>query len=228
VFPLFLCGLPTFLMGLSFPILQRAVHDDVRTSGRKVGFLQAANIVGCMSGSLLVGLVLLTRRGTTGTMRWLLAGGVVFAAIGVVRSSPRRLFAAAAGLLMVLFALLPEQRDFWLRLHGTHARTALVEEDATGVAAITPFKVQRWTVWVNGTFRGTRTGTGMPTVSRPRPSSRISWRVAFWLASQVDGRSARVSRGADVRATMIGRAKSRGRQLPQFPPPVAPAGVPAG
>ena len=48
---------PTLLMGLSFPALQRAVQDDVRTSGRKVGLLQAANIAGCVAGSLLVGLL---------------------------------------------------------------------------------------------------------------------------------------------------------------------------
>ena len=39
--PAFLYGVPTFLMGLSFAVLQRAVHDDARTSGRKVGLLQA-------------------------------------------------------------------------------------------------------------------------------------------------------------------------------------------
>ncbi|HEX9188049.1 MAG TPA: fused MFS/spermidine synthase, partial [Vicinamibacteria bacterium] len=40
--PLLLFGVPTVLMGFSFPVLQRAVHDDVRDSGRKVGLLQAA------------------------------------------------------------------------------------------------------------------------------------------------------------------------------------------
>ena len=55
--PLALFFAPTVLMGLSFPILQRAVHDDPATSGRKVGALQAANIAGCTAGSLLVGLV---------------------------------------------------------------------------------------------------------------------------------------------------------------------------
>ena len=69
VLPLALFGLPTLLMGLSFPILQRAVHDDPRTSGRKVGSLQAANIAGCTAGSLLVGLVALERLGTPGTLR---------------------------------------------------------------------------------------------------------------------------------------------------------------
>ena len=54
------------LMGFAFPVLQRAVHDEVRTSGRKVGALQAANIAGCVAGSLLVGLAALQYLGTAG------------------------------------------------------------------------------------------------------------------------------------------------------------------
>jgi spermidine synthase len=54
VLPIVLYGPPTFLMGLSFPVLQRAVHDDPGAAGRKVGFLQAANITGCVAGSVTV------------------------------------------------------------------------------------------------------------------------------------------------------------------------------
>jgi spermidine synthase len=48
--PLALFGVPTLLMGFSFAALQRAVQDDPEASGRKVGLLQAANILGCMWG----------------------------------------------------------------------------------------------------------------------------------------------------------------------------------
>ena len=70
--PVLLYGVPTVLMGFSFTLLQRAVHDDPRTSGRKVGLLQAANIAGCVAGSLAVGLGALGWWGTTGTLRALL------------------------------------------------------------------------------------------------------------------------------------------------------------
>ena len=73
---------PRVLMGFSFIALQRAVHDDLRTSGRKVGLLQAANIAGCVAGSLLVGLVALDRLGTRGhAARCSLIAGLVFAAV---------------------------------------------------------------------------------------------------------------------------------------------------
>jgi spermidine synthase len=58
--PAVVYGIPTILMGYSFVLLQRAVQDDPRTSGRKVGLLQAANIAGCVAGSLVVGLGTLT------------------------------------------------------------------------------------------------------------------------------------------------------------------------
>ena len=94
------------------------MHDDPATGGRKVGFLQAANIAGCVAGSLLVGLVLLEGLGTTGTLRLLLACGLVFAATGFRHYGPRpALLALTAGLLLLLFGL-PGQRPFWLRLHG--------------------------------------------------------------------------------------------------------------
>jgi spermidine synthase len=147
--PLFLYGVPTLLMGLSFPVLQRAVHDDPETSGRKVGFLQAANIAGCTAGSLLVGLVLLSAFGTTGTLRLLVLCGLAFAAVGVRWYGPRRDLLALAAALVVLAAALPGQRAFWLRLHGLEEGPSLLEEDATSVVTIAPTD-RVWFLFVNG------------------------------------------------------------------------------
>lgn len=143
-------ALPTVLMGLSFPTLQRAVHDDLRTSGRKVGLLQAANIAGCVAGSLLVGLVALDRIGTTGTFRALMIVGVVFAAVGARHFGWRSTFLPLAASLAVLAILIPGQRPFWLRLHGTDDPAVLMEEDASDVGALVPQKNGAWVVWVHG------------------------------------------------------------------------------
>jgi predicted membrane-bound spermidine synthase len=155
VLPLVVYGPPTLLMGLSFPVLQHAVHDDPRTSGRKVGFLQAANILGCVAGSLLVGLLSLTWLGTTGTVRALLAVGLFFAAIGLVVGPRRSAFAAAAGVLALLVWSFPGQERFWLPLHG-RSHAALVDEDATGVGAVTriPWSPKEWNLSFNGKGQG--------------------------------------------------------------------------
>jgi spermidine synthase len=148
--PAFLFGLPTFLMGLSFTTLQRAVHDDVRTSGRKVGTLQAANIAGNVAGSLLVGLVALSALGTTGTMRVLTAAGLVFAATGTLCYRRRWPFAALAAVLAILVATGPTQRQLWTRLHGLYEGPTLVEEDATSVVSIRPWVQDKSELWING------------------------------------------------------------------------------
>jgi predicted membrane-bound spermidine synthase len=175
--PLFLFGAPTFLMGLSFPTLQRAVQDDAGQAARRVGFLQAANIAGCVAGSLLVGLVTLTAFGTIGTLRLLLACGLVFALVGLRHEGRASIFALAAGILAILAVVVPGPRDFWLRLHGvtTAKAAALVEEDATGVGAIFPTG-GRLAVMINGLyhswlpFGGVHTRLGaFPALVHPSP-----------------------------------------------------------
>ncbi len=176
VLPLFLFGLPTVLMGFAFPVLQRAVHDEVRSSGRKVGALQAANIAGCVAGSLLVGLAALQYLGTAEALRALLIVGLVFAAVGL-RYYGRRF--AVAGLVLVAMALsLPESEELWRRLHGQTqpAERALFEEDATGVVALAARGPVRLRLSVNGKgnswlpFGGVHTVLGaLPAVIHPAP-----------------------------------------------------------
>jgi hypothetical protein len=163
-------------MGLSFPTLQRAVHDDLRTSGRKVGLLQAANITGCVAGSLLVGLVALDRLGTTGTFRLLMVVGLVFAVVGARHFGWKSSFAAFAAGLAALAFWIPDQRTFWLRLHGTSDSRVLMEEDASGVGALVPQQTGSWAVYVHGKahswipFGGIHTRLGAaPAMIHPAP-----------------------------------------------------------
>jgi spermidine synthase len=150
--PFLLFGPPTILMGLSFPILQRAVQDDPATSGWKVGVLQAANIAGCVAGSLAVGLVSLTLLGTPGTMRILLLVGLVFAILGIRLHGARSVFAALAAVLALLAVAMPARREFWMRLHGTTESEAILAEDATGISALIPNRgtYRLWHVWAGG------------------------------------------------------------------------------
>jgi predicted membrane-bound spermidine synthase len=149
LFPAVLYLLPTLLMGFSFPVLQRAVQDDPRTAGRRTGLLQAANILGCVVGSLLVGLLLLRTLGTTGTLRVIVVCGLAFAALGIAAHG-RRPFAPLALALLALLFFLPDQRGLWLRLHGTARPESLLLEDETAVVALVPQRDSRWLVYVKG------------------------------------------------------------------------------
>jgi predicted membrane-bound spermidine synthase len=176
ILPLFLFGLPTILMGFSFPVLHRAVQTDVRTSGRKVGFLQAANISGNVAGSLVTGLLLMASIGATGTLRLLLVAGLVFAVVGIAREGMRIPSTALGAALVPLFVLLPDQDALWKRLHGADDAAALVAEDDTGVAAIVPESERRYRVFVNGKshswipYGGVHTRLGaLPALIHPAP-----------------------------------------------------------
>ena len=150
--PLVLFGPPTVLMGAAFPVLQRAVHDDPRVSGRNVGYLQAVNILGCVAGSLLVGLVGLQTLGTAGALRGVMLAGQAFPVIGMWHYG--RAFVWPSMALLVLTAALPGQDSVWRRLHGVTGRVAAhVLEDATGVVAVTPelgVGGRRWRLSING------------------------------------------------------------------------------
>jgi hypothetical protein len=165
VLPLILFGPPTFLMGASFPLLQRAVQDDPATAGRKVGLLQAANIAGCVAGSLLIGLVALGHIGTPGALRLILAGGLVFAILGL-RTGSRGRFVAAAAAMLILGAAVPGGGRLWMRLLGRVEAQGVVNEDATGVAAVAEMSSGGHGVFVNGKhhsqipFGGTHTRLG--------------------------------------------------------------------
>jgi predicted membrane-bound spermidine synthase len=177
--PLALFGAPAALMGFSFMALQGAVQDEVRTSGRKVGLLQAANLVGCVAGSLAFGLGALHWLGAMGALRLLLGTGLVFALIGLRRGGGPAPFVGAGAALAVLLVTLPSSRSLWLRLHGLHDPRVLIGEDATGVAAVSPLDDHEggWRVWVSGRhhsrlpFGGVHTALGaIPALIHPSPA----------------------------------------------------------
>lgn len=180
LWPLFLYGLPTLLMGCSFAVLQRGVHDDAAGSGRRVGLLQAANIAGCTLGSLLTGLLLLDRWGTTGTVRALVLTGLPFLAWGLTRPRTRRSLGPVLLVLAVLGVVLPGQDAVWRRLHGRPDDRLLLAEDATSVVALTPDREdggpEVWRFWINGRsiswlpFGGIHTLLGaIPALVHPAP-----------------------------------------------------------
>ena len=80
-------GPPSFLIGMTFPFVQRAVQQDLASVGARVGWVQLANILGNAAGSLLTGLVTLHLLGTAGTLRLLAALSLALAArLGVAAS----------------------------------------------------------------------------------------------------------------------------------------------
>jgi spermidine synthase len=173
--PCFLFFLPTVAMGMAFPALQRAVQTSASDSPRRVGMLQAANILGSLAGSLLVGLLSFHAVGTAGTLRILGSLALAFAVLGWTRFGAT-LFAFPAIALALLVAFMPGNTDLWQRLHGRADARSIVEEDASSVVALTRSARGAYRVSVNGfghsrlPYGGIQTELGaLPLLFHPHP-----------------------------------------------------------
>ncbi|MBX3497881.1 MAG: fused MFS/spermidine synthase [Alphaproteobacteria bacterium] len=143
----------SFVMGFSFPVVQKAVQRDLAAVGRRVGYVQLANIVGNSAGSLVAGLALLHWLGTSGTLKLIAVIGLAFALIEMLRdrSATRLRIAGAAVALGACIALLPATHGFWTRLHGLKtAERAIVAEDRTGVVMIRLTEAERGRMYIAG------------------------------------------------------------------------------
>jgi spermidine synthase len=140
--PAVLIGPPTFLMGLSFPYLQRASQADFARLGRRLGALLAANIAGGVTGAMVVGWLLLPALGTPGTLATLVALGTLLVwPLARLRWPENRWAARGAPLAAVLITsvavvTLPDGRSLWARLHATAPAHVLVDEDGAGMSLI--------------------------------------------------------------------------------------------
>jgi spermidine synthase len=155
IVPIVLIAPSTFLMGASFPVLQKLVQNNPVLLGRRVGWLQTLNIAGSMLGALLVGWVLLGWLGSAGTLQLLVALSGIFLCLLAWHTTRRqwvRLVGLALAIILVSWiatAILPSQ-IFWARLHGARSRAMISRESASGLAVLkfNPLNIQKDTVWV--------------------------------------------------------------------------------
>lgn len=131
-----LVGPAAFLLGMTFPITQRAVQQDLGSLGMRVALVNLANILGNAAGSMVAGLVLLHFLGTAGTLMAL--GGLALGLVLLALPGPRRpATLAVAGVLGAAVLLFPANPTFWGRIHGvTAGQTSILAEDRSGVALL--------------------------------------------------------------------------------------------
>lgn len=141
--PIFVLLPPAILLGLYFPVVQKAVQTDYQAVGQRVGLIKVANIVGNTTGSVLTGTVLLDLIGTVGSLRLVGALGLMLVALLLWESWPtlrtlaRVASGALAALLLAFTVLFPDTKSFWAPLHGAKPEDVfVVAEDSSGVAAI--------------------------------------------------------------------------------------------
>jgi spermidine synthase len=127
---------PSFIIGMTFPFVQRAVQQDLASVGARVGWVQLANILGNAAGSIGTGLVTFHLFGTMGTMLLLavLSVGLLLAWLWQARAS-RPWTAALAAATVGIAILTPSNERFWSRMHGLPENVEFAwSEDRSGVA----------------------------------------------------------------------------------------------
>jgi predicted membrane-bound spermidine synthase len=189
--PALLIGPPTFLMGFSFPVLQRLVQTDFERLGRHVGALLVSNIAGSAAGTLLTGWLALNVLGTAGTIKALLILSLVFPVVALLvvpraSSLSTRTFLSSRGggialaaTVILVVLLQPRAGMLWSTLHGASVDRIVFGEDATGLSVLrlTGEKAPTGTtVFVNGLgqsampYGGIHTALGLlPAFIHPHP-----------------------------------------------------------
>jgi spermidine synthase len=144
----------SFVMGFSFPVVQKAVQQDMAVLGRRVGLVQLANILGNSAGSLVAGLALLHWLGTAGTLRVLALIGLAFALVallGAPSRSSRLHTVALACALSAAIIVLPAGAALWHGLHGVEAaERSVVSEDRTGIVLLRLGEANRGRMYIQG------------------------------------------------------------------------------
>ncbi len=151
---LLVVGPPSFVIGMTFPFVQRAVQQDLASVGARVGWVQLANILGNAAGSIGTGIVTFHLLGTAGTLKLLAVLSVLLVLFWLWKGGFGRKPELALGLASAaaVFAL-PGNAALWSRLHGEQpgqrvawsedrSGVAFFRDDATGPDPHGPFFIQ--------------------------------------------------------------------------------------
>jgi predicted membrane-bound spermidine synthase len=117
------------------------VQTDTFALGRRVGWLQTANILGCTLGTVLTSWLFFKFIGTAGTLKVLTLFGVVFILLAFCarpfkHSAYRILFASVVGFICVVALMAPGRSLLWSKLHGTTPDKIIVGEDGSGLCLL--------------------------------------------------------------------------------------------
>jgi spermidine synthase len=138
VIPVFLMSMPTFLMGFSFSISQKLIQDSFREIGRKIGFLQAINILGSTLGTWFATFIGFKYLGTSLTIKLVCLLSVFYLFLLIYKKYVG--FKLYFPLLLICFigiAFLPRNNIFWQIFSGIHDKSEIVfNEDETAVSSI--------------------------------------------------------------------------------------------
>lgn len=155
--PIILMVLPAgLLMGGGLPSLDRIAIDQASLSGRRVGDIHLANIIGSVFGTLATSFILLPLLGSELTLKVLSTLTMSYLVIYLL-TGRRALRPSMFGLplvLIVLIVLLPGRGEFYTSLYqnATGLKSVTLRESGDGILAITfrGHKTDPAELWIGG------------------------------------------------------------------------------
>ncbi len=175
---------PSLVMGGGLPVLDRLSINNPLLSGRRVGDIHLANIIGSVAGTFVISFVLLPSIGSERTLKLLAVSTFLFPAFyffnRAEKPSAGRNGLIALGLIaLVGVVFVPERGEFYSRLYtsGT-GQDAVISESGDSVLALTyePDSArQRGLFWIGGEVnsffppKGTYENRGLACAGASRP-----------------------------------------------------------
>jgi predicted membrane-bound spermidine synthase len=164
--PILILVLPaSFVLGGGLPVLDRLSIQNPLLSGRRVGDIHLANILGSVAGSLAISFLLLPAFGSEWTMKLLVLSMLIFPILYFLgrprKTSLRRDDSSLISVGLIAFIgvfLVPPRGEFYNRLYsyGTGQRT-VVSESGDSVLALTyethSPRPSGW-FWIGGEING--------------------------------------------------------------------------
>lgn len=158
--PILILVLPASLMlGGGLPVLDRIAIQHPSVSGRRVGDIHLANIIGSVAGSLAISFVLLPSIGSEWTLKVLVLSMFIFPAFYFLDKSRQTLqhrtdvsIVVLAALALIGVFLLPGSGEFYRRLYsrGT-GQNVLATESGDSILALTYDEMpQTGWFWIGG------------------------------------------------------------------------------
>lgn len=141
IVPCAMMVLPNLLLGFYFPLVQKAVQRDSQEIGKRVGSILVANILGNTMGSLITGLILLDRLGTSGSIKLLCCLGLGFLLAIRPNWFRAKFIAILTVICLAIIVIFPHNNRLWAALQAVSPDAYfIVAEDSTSVAAIAEIK----------------------------------------------------------------------------------------
>ena len=145
--------IPTLLLGMTFPLINKLYARDLNTLGRSIGNLWSVNAVGWVAGAFTAGLLLIPWIGISKSIMTIASLNIVLGAIVVYSTVPARhmirwLPAAVLilGVLIVVTAVIPRAK--LQRIQPGEVLSYYEEDSSASVAVVERFGVK--TLKVNG------------------------------------------------------------------------------